>query len=100
MQLRVKRKSRVDPASAFLQKFRQNVTSQRGEDGIIMEIFETVGRTNEYCVEFGAWDGKHFSNTWNLLKNNNSTLTQKESSISLTFSPVTQQGSASLKTSW
>ena len=26
---------------------------------------------NKYCVEFGAWDGIHFSNTWNLWHNKN-----------------------------
>ena len=63
-----------------------NVTSQSGEDGIIHKIFETLpirqranaDRTHHseekqsdtaryWCVEFGAWDGKHLSNTWALL---------------------------------
>ena len=35
--------------------------TQRGEDGIIEKIFEIVGATNRYCVEFGAWDGKLYS---------------------------------------
>lgn len=70
MQLQVKRKSRVKPASAYLRKFNQKITSQRGEDGIIAKIFEIAGANNQYCVEFGAWDGKLYSNTWNLLKNN------------------------------
>ena len=68
MRLQVKRKIRVNPATAFMQEFRRNVTSQRGEDGIIEKIFEIVGANNQYCVEFGAWDGKLYSNTWNLLK--------------------------------
>jgi hypothetical protein len=70
MKLQVKRKSRVKPASAYLRKFNQKVTSQRGEDGVIAKIFEIAGADNQYCVEFGAWDGKLYSNTWNLLKNN------------------------------
>ncbi|MFH1718525.1 MAG: class I SAM-dependent methyltransferase [Planctomycetota bacterium] len=45
------------------------ITSQHGEDGIIAKIFETVGTTNKFCVEFGAWDGKYNSNTWNLIHN-------------------------------
>ena len=43
--------------------------TQRGEDGIIEKIFEIVGATNRYCVEFGAWDGKLYSSTWNMLNN-------------------------------
>ena len=69
MRLQVKRKSLVKPESVFLREFRRDVTSQRGEDGIIEKIFEIVGETNQYCIEFGAWDGKLYSNTWNLLKN-------------------------------
>jgi hypothetical protein len=69
MQIRIKRQSFVKPASAFLREFHRNVTSQLGEDGIIEKIFEIMGATNRYCVEFGAWDGKLYSNSWNLLKN-------------------------------
>ena len=69
MQVEFRRKSRVKSASAFLQKFRNNVASQTGEDGLIEKIFEIAGVTNQYCVEFGAWDGRHNSNTWNLTKN-------------------------------
>ena len=48
-------------------------TSQNGEDGIIAEIFRRVmpstSSTNEkrWCVDVGAWDGVHLSNTWSLL---------------------------------
>ena len=54
-----------------LLSFRKNVVSQDGEDGIIQEIFSIMKPLNKYCVEFGAWDGKYFSNTWNLIKNEN-----------------------------
>lgn len=40
--------------------------SQFGEDGIINEIFRIIGTTSRVCVEFGAWDGFHLSNTANL----------------------------------
>ncbi len=52
-----------------LLSFHKNVASQDGEDGILEEIFSILGPNNKYCVEFGAWDGKHFSNTWNLMNN-------------------------------
>jgi hypothetical protein len=49
--------------------FRKAVTSQWGEDGIIAEIFRRIGTENKCCVEFGAWDGKYLSNTWDLWHN-------------------------------
>lgn len=50
----------------FLQaeKFAKNVHSQYGEDGIISQISEDLRIRLEYAMEFGAWDGKHFSNTF------------------------------------
>ncbi|MFK8037023.1 MAG: hypothetical protein AB8B74_01940 [Crocinitomicaceae bacterium] len=52
-----------------LKKFENIVTSQWGEDGIINEIFNRIGEGNKICIEFGAWDGKHLSNCWNLWHN-------------------------------
>jgi hypothetical protein len=49
--------------------FRETVTSQWGDDGIIKEIFRRIGIENRFCVEFGAWDGKYLSNTWDLWHN-------------------------------
>ncbi len=49
--------------------FQHNVTSENGEDGILQHIFEKIGAENGFCVEVGAYDGKVFSNTWNLIHN-------------------------------
>jgi hypothetical protein len=53
-------------SSHNLQSYRANVTSQFGEDGIVAEITRRLGVDGRCCVEFGAWDGRHFSNTWSL----------------------------------
>jgi Methyltransferase FkbM domain len=65
-------------------------TSQNGEDGIIERIFQllplrpychgietthnhdqmTIQHTSRICVDVGAWDGLHLSNTRSLLCNN------------------------------
>jgi hypothetical protein len=55
--------------STYLSKFKRNVYSQAGEDGIVDEIFRIMGTKNKWCVEFGAWDGIYLSNTCNLIRN-------------------------------
>lgn len=67
--LELHRKSRIVPASLVLKPYRRDVTSQCGEDGMIERIFQVIGASSKWCVEFGAWDGRHFSNTWNLVHN-------------------------------
>lgn len=52
-----------------LEKYRANVFSQNGEDGLIEELCRRLGVSAGTCVEFGAWDGKHLSNTYNLVRN-------------------------------
>ena len=42
--------------------------SQGGEDGIIQEIFRRLSVSRGTFVEFGAWDGILFSNTYALVK--------------------------------
>ncbi len=55
-----------------LKKDKKNVFSQNGEDGVIAKLLEMIGVDGEgWCCEFGAWDGKYLSNTYNLIKNKN-----------------------------
>jgi hypothetical protein len=61
--------SRMRRECAWLLDHRANVTSQIGQDGILAKIFAIIGDGQKFCVEFGAWDGKHLSNTWNLIAN-------------------------------
>jgi hypothetical protein len=66
-----------------LMRFGFDKTSQSGEDGIIQRLFELIppqehdfrhcsatapeGNASRWCVDIGAWDGKHLSNTFSLL---------------------------------
>ena len=51
-----------------LSRMRNNVNSQNGEDGILEALFKEIGAKNKWCVEFGAWDGVHLSNTCHLIR--------------------------------
>jgi hypothetical protein len=53
-----------------LNKFKNNVYSQNGEDGIIQELIlrMEISLENGWAVEFGAWDGMYCSNTFLLVK--------------------------------
>lgn len=47
-----------------------NVHSQNGEDGILARLFSllpTSSAVERWCVDVGAWDGQHLSNTHELL---------------------------------
>jgi hypothetical protein len=46
----------------------RDVHSQNGEDGILERVFDLLGVPEGWCVEFGAWDGIHLSNTRNLIE--------------------------------
>ena len=61
--------SKKNKQSNWLNEFARDVTSQCGEDGIIEKILEVIGDNDKWCVEFGSWDGKKCSNTFNLISN-------------------------------
>lgn len=52
-----------------LSDFANNIHSQWGEDGVIENIFLKIGTESKTCIEFGAWDGFHLSNTASLWTN-------------------------------
>jgi hypothetical protein len=56
-----------------LNRYQSDIYSQNGEDGVIKEIFRRLdySEVKKWCVEFGAWDGKHLSNTFALVENQN-----------------------------
>jgi hypothetical protein len=52
-----------------LHQYANNKYSQNGEDGIIEKIVSLLPPSEKWCVEFGAWDGKYLSNTYELIAN-------------------------------
>jgi hypothetical protein len=52
----------LPPMSPPFDAWRRNVYSQCGEDGIIERLIAMTGLSQQYFVEFGAWDGRHLSN--------------------------------------
>lgn len=52
---------------AWLLDYRADTFSQAGEDGVIGKVLEIIPENDFWCVEFGAWDGVHFSNTRHLI---------------------------------
>jgi hypothetical protein len=51
-----------------LSKYSYDAFSQWGEDGIIEKFLTLAEIANGFFVEFGAWDGKYLSNTYNLMQ--------------------------------
>jgi hypothetical protein len=52
--------------SSSLLQYAANRYSQNGEDGIVAELLKRLQIKRGWFVEFGAWDGKHMSNTYAL----------------------------------
>lgn len=69
MSLATRRVKDCKSSSPYLQ-YASNITSQGGEDGVLRVLFNDIGVIESgYCVDIGAWDGKHLSNTYNLIHN-------------------------------
>ena len=64
-------KSMIIRKNNWLMDFKRNITSIRGENGILEKVFEIIDgdKREKWCVEFGADDGKHSSNTWDFVIN-------------------------------
>lgn len=54
-------------------RFAADHTSQNGEDGILQRLFDLIDDecSQRWCVDVGAWDGRHLSNTCSLLVDGN-----------------------------
>lgn len=55
-------------SNLFYNRYAKDVYSQNGEDGIIEELLKRLNINNGWVCEFGAWDGIHLSNTFNLVQ--------------------------------
>jgi hypothetical protein len=55
---------RIPPALSF----RKNIYSQNGEDGILQELLRRFPSRTYWVCEFGAMDGKKYSNTFRLVE--------------------------------
>lgn len=58
---------RTKALSRVLNTYARKVHAQSGEEGVLERIFEIIPPANKVCVEFGAWDGVHLSNTRHLI---------------------------------
>lgn len=54
---------------AYLADYKSDVYSQYGEDGVIEKILSMLPQRDQWCVEFGAWDGVYLCNSRNLIQN-------------------------------
>jgi hypothetical protein len=61
----------MEPEMSYFNHFAHNIYSQNGEDGIIAEVLKRIQKEvalSGWVCEFGAWDGKHLSNTFSLVE--------------------------------
>lgn len=49
-------------------RYRQNIYSQNGEDGILRELLRRLPAPTKWVCEFGTLDGKLYSNTFHLIE--------------------------------
>jgi len=56
---------------SFFDTYKQKFHSQWGEEGVVLEILKRleINPQNKWMCEFGAWDGKHLSNTFHFVEN-------------------------------
>lgn len=69
---------KIEYVNSFFEKHRHKkhskledgtiTNSQNGEEVLLEKIFNRLGIGSGWLCEFGAWDGKHLSNTFNLVK--------------------------------
>lgn len=57
----------MDYKNSYYEKYKRNVYSENGEDGVIENILKQLKIDSGWVCEFGAWDGKVGSNTFNLV---------------------------------
>lgn len=81
------RRRRIDD----LRRFERRWFSQNGEDGILRIIFETIGVTNRFCVEFGVEDGRQCNTRYLLEKAGWSGLRMDGADHDLRFGPVRKE---------
>lgn len=73
----------MEIAPDWLLQYKKNIYSQMGDDGIIEKILGILPNKDRWCIEFGAWDGIHCSNTRNLIENHKYSAVLIESSQKL-----------------